>query len=107
VDKIYKKINTRIKFITKSFFYLKNFCKLITELKKYKTIMDNECEYLEKCGFFIKYCETKDLACRGFINMYCKGTKMAECKRQEYRNKNGIPPLDDMMPSGQLIIPKK
>jgi hypothetical protein len=65
--------------------------------------MENQCEHLEKCGFFKKYQETKNLACRGFINLYCKGPKMSECKRLEYRNKNGVPPSDDMMPNGQII----
>ena len=46
--------------------------------------MDQECEKLTTCGFFKKYGEVKDLACRGFINQYCLGDKMNECKRKEY-----------------------
>ncbi len=65
--------------------------------------MENECELLNKCGFFKKYQSTKDMICKGFIAMYCKGGKMNECKRLEYRNANGVPPADDMMPSGQMI----
>jgi len=65
--------------------------------------MAQECESLPKCGFFKKYEATKDLACKGFINMFCKGPKMDQCKRKEYRQKNGKPPSDDMMPSGQTI----
>ncbi len=65
--------------------------------------MENECELLEKCGFFKKYQSTKDLACKGFISSYCRGLKMNECKRKEYRQKNGTPPVDEMMPSGQMI----
>lgn len=65
--------------------------------------METKCELLEKCGFFKKYRETKDLACRGFIRMYCTGTKMNECKRKEYRLQHGVPPPDDMMPTGMLL----
>lgn len=65
--------------------------------------MENQCELLEKCGFFRKYESSKELACKGFINQYCKGPKQSECKRLEFRQKNGVPPVDDMMPSGQLI----
>ena len=65
--------------------------------------MEKECELLNKCGFFRKYQSTKDLVCKGFISMYCKGNKMDDCKRLEYRNKHGVPPSDDMMPSGQII----
>jgi hypothetical protein len=28
---------------------------------------------------------------------------MDECKRKEYRLKHGTPPVDDMMPSGQMV----
>ena len=70
--------------------------------QKFK-IMAPECELLEKCGFFIKFCDSKSLACRGFISQYCKGEKMAECKRMEYRKQNGKPPADDMMPNGMMI----
>ncbi len=65
--------------------------------------MEKECKLLNSCGFFKKYQLTKDLACKGFISMYCKGPKMNECKRLEYRNQYGVPPSDDMMPTGQMI----
>lgn len=68
--------------------------------------MTQECELLNKCGFFKKYQNSRELACKGFILQYCKGPKMSECKRMEYRTKNGVPPADDMMPNGQMIIPK-
>jgi hypothetical protein len=65
--------------------------------------MAQECELLEKCGFFQKYQASKDLVCKGFIIEYCKGPKMQECKRLEYRQQHGSPPSDDMMPSGKMI----
>lgn len=64
---------------------------------------DIKCQLLEKCGFFKKYQNTLDLACKGFIRTYCKGAKMNECKRMEYRNQHGEPPTDDMMPSGHIM----
>ena len=65
--------------------------------------MDQGCELLDKCGFFKTYQISKDMACRGFINLYCRGPRMNECKRKEYRKQNGMPPSDEMMPSGQII----
>ena len=65
--------------------------------------MSHECEKLTTCGFFRKYGEVKDLACRGFINQYCKGDKMDLCKRKEYSRKHGEAPSDDMMPTGHNI----
>jgi len=64
---------------------------------------EQKCELLEKCGFFAKYTNTKELACKGFMNQYCNGSKMNQCKRKEFRQKHGVPPSDDMMPSGQFI----
>jgi hypothetical protein len=66
--------------------------------------MAQECELLDKCGFFKKYQPTKDLACKGFIQQYCRGPKMTECKRKEHRQKHGIPPSDDMMPNGDTMV---
>ncbi len=65
--------------------------------------MENECELLEKCGFFKKYKDTKELACKGFIGLYCKGEQMNECARKAYRKEHGQPPSDDMMPNGLML----
>ncbi len=62
-----------------------------------------KCELLEQCGFFRKYRDTLNLACRGFIKTFCEGERMDACKRKEYRLKHGTPPPDDMMPSGQMV----
>jgi hypothetical protein len=64
--------------------------------------MAQECELLDKCGFFKKYQNTKELTCKGFIRQYCTGPKMDECKRKEYRKQHGQPPPDDMMPPGGI-----
>ncbi|MBN1824907.1 MAG: hypothetical protein JW958_01490 [Candidatus Eisenbacteria bacterium] len=65
--------------------------------------MEQACELLETCGFFKKYETANALACRGLIQQYCKGSKMDQCKRKEYRQQHGQPPSDDMMPSGQMM----
>lgn len=62
-----------------------------------------ECELLENCGYFKKYRESKVLACRGFIHLYCRGSKMFECKRKEFRREHGAPPPDDMLPTGLML----
>jgi hypothetical protein len=63
----------------------------------------SDCELLATCGFFKKYQNTKELACRGFLAQYCRGPKQDECKRKQYRQEHGKPPPDDMLPSGQVI----
>lgn len=62
-----------------------------------------DCELLDRCGFFLKYQDTLNLACRGFIKTYCKGPKMDECERKKYRRAHGAPPADDMLPTGQMM----
>jgi hypothetical protein len=66
-----------------------------------------ECDQLATCGFFQKYQNTKQLACRGFINQYCRGGKMAQCKRLAYKREHGEEPPDDMMPSGHMVAPSR
>jgi len=62
-----------------------------------------ECQYLLNCGFFKKYSDSKNLACQGFINRYCKGTERDVCKRLEFRMAHGTPPPEDMMPNGLIM----
>lgn len=61
------------------------------------------CELLDRCGFFLKYQDSLNLACRGFIRLYCNGELIAECARKKYRQQHGTPPADDMMPTGQAV----
>jgi len=63
----------------------------------------SDCELLEKCGFFKKYQASKELACKGFISLYCKGPKQNACVRKQYRQEHGVPPNDNMMPNGMMI----
>ena len=65
--------------------------------------MSTQCELLEKCGFFLKYQKSRELECRGFINQYCIGPKQNDCKRKQYRYENGVPPCDELMPTGQML----
>jgi hypothetical protein len=69
--------------------------------------MSEKCELLEQCGFFKKFQDINELACRGFINRYCNGPDMEKCKRKEYRQKYGTPPSEDMMPNGLTFICKE
>jgi hypothetical protein len=70
---------------------------------KERSLPMSNCELLETCGFFQKYQDTLDLACRGFLKTYCQGEKMDECARKKYRMKHGTPPADDMLPTGQTM----
>lgn len=62
-----------------------------------------DCELLATCGFFDKYRNSLDMACKGFLKTYCYGPQMVDCKRKAYRQANGKAPLDDMLPTGQMM----
>ncbi len=62
-----------------------------------------DCDLLDRCGFFKKYQGTLDLACQGFMNSYCKGTKMDDCVRKQFRTEHGCAPEDDMLPTGHMM----
>jgi len=62
-----------------------------------------DCELLDTCGFFRKYQNTLNMACKGFLKTYCHGPQMDECKRKEFRKANGQPPHDDMLSTGQTM----
>lgn len=64
-----------------------------------------ECEFLQNCAFFNKYKEKLGAAYNGFVIIYCKGNKMEECKRRQYRIEHGKPPHDEMLPSGADFSP--
>jgi hypothetical protein len=62
-----------------------------------------ECFLLEKCGFFNRYNCSGDINCQELIETYCRGERMQECKRLQYRNHYGVAPSDNMMPTGKII----
>ena len=66
-----------------------------------------DCPNLAACPFLKKHGNTKDLMCKGFILLFCKGVKQNECKRKIYKQEHGAPPSEDMMPNGLLINVKK
>ncbi|MFT8352685.1 hypothetical protein [Clostridium saccharoperbutylacetonicum] len=45
----------------------------------------SDCQNLGKCGFVKKYGESKALAVKGFVAMYCMREKQEACKRKEYK----------------------
>jgi len=64
-----------------------------------------ECEKLNKCSF-VQCCDaySKSTAARGFINMYCRGSRMDACVRKKLSTKFGreIVPKN-MMPNGSPL----
>jgi hypothetical protein len=64
------------------------------------------CGNLEKCGFVLKYKDSKANAVKGFIHLFCEGAMQSQCLRKKYREEHGCPPDDDMMPNGLMISDK-
>ena len=62
-----------------------------------------DCANLDKCGFIQKYGSSKAMAVNGFVLLYCKGEKQAECLRKKFKEQKGVAPSDDMLPNGAMI----
>ncbi len=64
-----------------------------------------ECEKLKNCSF-VQCCDAydKSTAARGFVSMYCKGSRMESCVRKKLSTKFGkdIVPKN-MMPNGSPL----
>jgi hypothetical protein len=63
----------------------------------------SDCPNLPACGFMKKYGTSKELACKGFVALFCRGDKQCDCLRKQYRQTNGCAPPDDMMPNGLML----
>ena len=62
-----------------------------------------ECDKLETCAFFAKYESdpSRQLALKGFVQMYCKGGKQEQCIRKKVTaalGRENVPV--NMMPNG-------
>ena len=66
--------------------------------------MEQSCELLENCGFFINFKGNAEVIKEGWVRMYCQSEdKSARCKRKMLRKETGKPPMDNMAPTGDII----
>jgi hypothetical protein len=63
------------------------------------------CEFLEGCAFFNKYKESLGPAYDGFVSLYCRGPKLEDCRRRQYRLEKGEPPSEEILPNGAMYTP--
>lgn len=64
----------------------------------------DQCPKLEDCPFFKKYGHDLPDTCKAIISLYCSGKKMGNCARLGFKQKNGYPPPEDMMPNGDRLL---
>lgn len=62
-----------------------------------------KCSLLDDCGFLKKSGRTDDMGCTWFIREYCRGPRMAECRRRKHFYEHGMLPSDDMLPTGGIL----
>jgi hypothetical protein len=66
--------------------------------------MAEQCEFLDKCGFFLNYSGNTEVIKQGWIRMYCEDQQKArQCERRKIREQTGQPPADNMCPTGKLL----
>jgi hypothetical protein len=66
--------------------------------------MPENCELLEKCGFFLNFNGNSEVVKNSWIKMFCHSKlKSTNCRRKEIRSQTGKPPADNMAPTGRLL----
>jgi len=66
--------------------------------------MSEQCEFLERCGFFLNYSGSTEVIREGWVSMYCESAdKSKQCERRKIREQTGQPPADNMCPTGKLL----
>ena len=66
--------------------------------------MSEQCELLEKCGFFLNFKGNSEVIKNNWISIFCGNKDKSEkCKRKEVRKQTGKPPADNMAPTGTLL----
>jgi hypothetical protein len=74
------------------------------QIKRRETIMSEQCELLDKCGFFLNYKANSEVIKEGWIRMFCENKEKAEkCERKKIRKQTGKPPADNMTPTGRML----
>ena len=66
--------------------------------------MSEQCDRIEKCGFFLNYEGNSEVLKRGWIKMFCVSLeRSAQCKRKQVFLTTGQPPPDNMAPTGKML----
>lgn len=66
--------------------------------------MKEKCELLEKCGFFQNFIGNSEVLKQGWVKMFCEEKEKSEkCERKKIREKTGVPPADNMTPTGKML----
>lgn len=65
-----------------------------------------QCQSYEKCIFLQRYQKSQNGLCKVLIHRYCKGNQMDNCKRKQHYLQYGQPPVDSMLPTGQILRAK-
>ncbi len=66
--------------------------------------MGEQCENLEKCGFFLNFKGNSEVVKKGWVRMFCESKEKSEhCERKKIKKQTGKPPADNMSPSGKML----
>jgi hypothetical protein len=64
----------------------------------------SQCELLERCGFFRAFKGNSEVVTNGWIKMFCENVDKSEyCERKKTRTRTGVPPEDNVAPTGNVI----
>jgi hypothetical protein len=66
--------------------------------------MSDPCEHLETCGFFQRYRSQSEVVKQTWTQMFCLSNRGCQhCERRRIRAASGMPPPDNLTPTGVLL----
>ncbi|MFN8258442.1 MAG: hypothetical protein U0W24_22330 [Bacteroidales bacterium] len=66
--------------------------------------MEQKCENLEKCGFFLNFKGNAEVVKQGWIKLYCESMEKSEkCRRKQIKKETGKAPADNLSPTGKIL----
>ena len=66
--------------------------------------MNEKCELLDTCGFFLNFKGNTDLTIISWFGLFCENYENSQnCERKKIRTATGKPPVDNMCPTGKII----
>ena len=67
--------------------------------------MKEQCENLDKCGFFLNYRGNNEVRRNNWVLMFCEDKESSDtCARKKVKIETGKSPVDNMSPSGKILF---
>lgn len=63
-----------------------------------------QCENINKCGFFLNYKNNSEVVKQSWVKLFCENrVKSENCERKKIMKRTGKAAIDNMTPTGKII----